>query len=157
MTRGPKDSKDTKPTARRKASVVADGADAATAPQSAGPVAEWGRQLVRAWAALDANNDQRRKCDDDGAEQRHVEREEQVLIARKEAIQGMVAFTQATSLEGALCQVALAHGLADSIGACGDAECHTCKSDLKHISAALHSAANIIDRIMNGGVTDISR
>ncbi len=126
------------------------GKQAVAPPQAPDAVAQSGRDLVQAWAALDANDDQRRKCDDDGPERRHVEREEQVLSARKEAIQGMVAFTQATSLEGALCQVALAHGLADSIGACGDAECHTCKSDLKHISAALHSAANIIERV--GGI-----
>ncbi len=131
--------------------MTARSAKTARAPREAPDhVAEWGRTLVQAWNALNANDRQQFKCDREGPERRRLQREERALSARKEAIQGMVAFTQATSLEGALVQVALAHGLADSVGACGDAECDTCKSDLKHISAALHSAANIIERV--GGI-----
>ncbi len=126
------------------------GKQAVAPPQAPDAVAQSGRQLVRAWAALDANDRQQFKCEREGPERRHLEREAQVLEARKEALQGMAAFTQATSLEGALVQVALAHGLADSVGACGAADCDTCKSDLRHISAALHSAASVLERV--GGI-----
>lgn len=123
------------------------GKQAVIPPQASDAVAAWGRALARNWEALIAADEKMvGHKDKPSPEHWRLERAFELLGERKEAFHGMIALSQATSLEGVLVQVILAHGMADAVGACGDAQCDQCKDDLKRISAALHSAINVIEK-----------
>ena len=115
-----------------------------TETPSADPVAVSGRELIKVWAALDANDEQQPQHDEGSPERRRLEQEHKILWTRRDALEGAVALTQAISLEGALIQIALAHGLADAVRASDDTG-ESRENDLRKISAALHSAASVLE------------
>ena len=115
----------------------------AAAPTTASdPVAKIGRDLATNWHQTWRIDEEPQPA---AALHRHrLDRLEMHLSDRRYALEAMAAEIQASSLEGAMVQLMLAHSQADLIAADGK---ESMDAEMRTVSKLLHSALSVLERV----------
>ena len=115
----------------------------AAASSEGDPVAQIGRDLATTWRQVWRNDDEQPSAEAPLSQHSRLERLEFHLADRREALEAMAAEIQASSLEGALVQIMLAHAAADIIAASSG---ENTEANMRTVSKLLHSALAALEQ-----------
>ncbi len=119
---------------------------AAAASSASDSVAQIGRDLAATWRQVWRNHEEERPpADAPVAQKSHYERLEYRLSDRWGTLESMAAEVPASTLEGAMVQIMLAHAAADLMEA--DSSDATAAVQMRTISKLLYSALAVIERV----------
>ena len=107
------------------------------------PVAQIGRDLAQIWRQVWRNEDERVSAEAHSPESTRLERQEGHLSDRREALEAMAAEIPASSLEGVMCQIMLAHAEADVMAASTE---ESTEAEMRTISKLLYSALAAVEQ-----------
>jgi hypothetical protein len=117
---------------------------AAAASSESDPVAQIGRDLAQIWRQVWRNDDDQKSSEAHSPERNRQIRLEFGLADRREALEAMAVEIQASSLEGAMVQIMLAHAEADLMAANTD---ESTEAQMRTVSKLLYSALAAIEQV----------
>jgi len=117
---------------------------AAATSSASDPVAQIGRDLASNWRQTWRIDEEPQPAD--AVQWHRLNRLEMHLSDRRYALEAMAAEIQASSLEGAMVQLMLAHSQADLIAADGK---ESMDAEMRTVSKLLHSALAVLERVSN--------
>ena len=107
------------------------------------PVARIGRDLATIWRQVWRNDDEQANAVAHTPESTRLVHLDVHLADRRAALEAMAAEIQASSLEGAMVQIMLAHAAADIIAASTE---ETAEQDMRTVSKLLYSALAALEQ-----------
>ena len=118
---------------------------AAAAPSAIDPVTQTGRDLAATWRQVWRNDEERLPANAPVAQRSRYERVEFRLSDRWGTLEAMAAEIPASTLEGAMVQIMLAHAAADLMEA--DSSDETAAVQMRTISKLLYGALAVIEQV----------
>ncbi|MCZ6859846.1 MAG: hypothetical protein O7I42_06155 [Alphaproteobacteria bacterium] len=118
---------------------------AAAASSASDPVAQIGRDLAATWRQVWRNDEERLPADAPVAQRTRSARLDYRLADRWEALEAMAAEIPASTLDGAMVQIMLAHAAADLMEA--DSADATAAVQMRIISRLLYSALAVVEQV----------
>ena len=122
--------------------VMADNKGVAT--RGLDPAAQIGRDLAATWRQIWRNDEKRPSTEAHSPERTRLKHLDFHLGDRMEALEAMAAEVQASTLEGAMVQIMLAHAEADVMAASTE---ESSEAQMRTISRLLYSALTVLERV----------
>ena len=114
------------------------------AASASDPVARIGRDLAATWRLVERNDEIRLPAEAPAEQKGRLAHLEMHLSDRWAALEAMAAEIQASSLEGAMIQIMLAHAEADIMSASTE---ESAEASMRIISKLLHSALAAVEQV----------